>query len=279
MIIALTRLMRLYYSLPLSLGMVVIVAYIVGGNLVSVGFSLVVAFLALCCSISAGYVLNDVCDVSIDAINFPNRMMPAGRVSRRAALMWSVSLFVAGLILAIFCGVQFLLVLSMIVVGLILYDIYSKRIGLFKDVLVSVLVTSLYPLAFTLAKPIETSVLKSLYIFPVWLFLSALSYEMLKDIRDIKGDSQANQKSLSSYCHSKRFEISARIIAVSASVLTVLPFVLGYCKLIYLSCSVIAILLALFSLKYPPAKAIRFIYAEVFLITAGSMVDLMVFGA
>ena len=198
MIIALTRLMRLYYSLPLSLGMVVIVAYIVGGNLVSVGFSLVVAFLALCCSISASYVLNDVCDVSIDAINFPNRMMPAGRVSRRVALMWSVSLFVAGLILAIFCGVQFLLVLSMVVVGLILYDIYSKRIGLFKDVLVSVLVTSLYPLAFTLAKPIETSVLKSLYIFPVWLFLSALSYEMLKDIRDIKGDSQANQKSLSS---------------------------------------------------------------------------------
>jgi geranylgeranylglycerol-phosphate geranylgeranyltransferase len=277
MIIGLIRLMRLYYSLPLSLGMVVIVAYIVGGDLGSVGSSLVTAFLALYCSISAGYILNDVCDVAIDAINCPNRMMPAGRVSRKAGLAWSVSLFVAGLTLAIFCGWQFLLVLSMIVVGLILYDIYSKRIGLFKDILVAVLVTSLYPLAFTLAKPVETSVLKSLYIFPVWLFLSALSYEMLKDIRDIKGDSHDN-KPLSTYCHSKQFELSARIIVVAASLITVLPFVLGYCGFIYLGCSVVAILLALFSLKFPPGKAIRFIYAEVFLIAGGSMVDLMVFG-
>lgn len=278
MIIALARLMRLYYSIPLSMGMVVIVAYIVGGDLVSVGYSLVTAFLALCCSISAGYVFNDVCDVAIDAINCPNRMMPAGRVSQRAALICSASLFALGLTLAIFCGWQFLLVLSMIAVGLTLYDIYSKRIGLFKDILVAVLVTSLYPLAFTLAKPVETSVLKSLYIFPVWLFLSALSYEMLKDIRDIKGDSHGN-KPLSTYCHSKQFELSARIIAIVASLITVLPFVLGYCRLIYLGCSVVAILLALFSLKFPPGKAIRFIYAEVFLIAGGSMVDLMVFGA
>lgn len=276
--IALIRLMRLYYSLPLSLGMIVIVAYIVGGDLVSVGYSLIMAFLALCCSISAGYVFNDVCDVAIDAINCPGRVMPSGRVSQRVALTWSITLFVAGLILAIFSGWQFLLVLSIIVAGLILYDIYSKRIGLFKDILVAVLVTSLYPLAFTLAKPVETSVLKSLYIFPIWLFLSALSYEMLKDIRDIKGDTYGTQKPVSTYCHSRRFEVSARIIAVLASTITILPFLLGYCKQIYLACSIIAILLALLSLRFPPGKAIRFIYAEVFLITAGSLVDLMVFG-
>jgi geranylgeranylglycerol-phosphate geranylgeranyltransferase len=278
MIIALTRLTRLYYSLPLSLGMVVIVAYIVGGDLVSVGVSLVTAFLALCCSISGGYVLNDVCDVAVDAINCPNRMMPAGRVSRRAALICSAVLFAVGLVLASFCGWPFLLVLSLITAGLIVYDIYSKRIGLFKDVLVAVLVTSLYPLAFTLAKPVETSVLKSLYIFPVWLFLSAFSYEMLKDIRDIKGDSYGN-KPLSTYCHSRLFAVSARVIAVTASLITALPFVLGYCRFIYLGCSVVAILLALFSLRFPPGKAIRFIYAEIFLIAGGSMVDLLVFGA
>ncbi|MBW8014823.1 MAG: hypothetical protein FVQ82_01430 [Planctomycetes bacterium] len=277
MIIALTRLMRLYYSLPLSLGMVVIVAYIVGGDLASVGYSLVKAFLALCCCISAGYVLNDVCDIAIDAINCPNRMMPAGRVSPGAALICSASLFAAGLTMASFCRWQFFLALSMISAGLIAYDLYSKRIGFLKDILVAALVTSIYPLAFTLAKPVETSVLKSLYIFPVWLFLSALSYEMLKDIRDIKGDTYGNQKPQSTYCQSKQFKVSARIIAVAASFITVLPFALGYCRSIYLGCSVAAIVLALFSLKFPPGRAIRFIYAEVFLIAGGSMVDLMVF--
>jgi geranylgeranylglycerol-phosphate geranylgeranyltransferase len=278
MIIALIRLMRLYYSLPLSLGLLVIVSYIVGGDLDLVEVSMTVPFFALLSVISAGYVLNDICDVAVDAINCPNRMMPAGRVSRRAAIICSVLLFAMGLVLASFCGWGFLLVLAMISAGLVVYDIYSKRLGVFKDVLVAVLATSLYPLAFTLAKPVETTVLKSLFIFPVWLFLTALGYEMLKDICDIEGDSQITQRLSNSYCHSKRFEVSARIIIVAAGVLTILPFLLGYCKFIYLACSIVAIVLSLFSLKYPPGKAIRFIYAEVFLITAGSMVDLLVYG-
>lgn len=278
MMIALIRLMRLYYSLPLSLGMIVIVAYILGGDLSKLDFSVIPAYAALFCTISAGYVLNDICDVAVDAINCPNRMMPAGRVGRKPALIYSAFLFACGLTLAFFCGPLFLLVLSMTASGLIVYDIYSKRIGFLKDILVAVLVTSIYPLAFTIATPLQSSVLKSLYIFPVWLFLSALGYEMLKDIRDIKGDS-LNNKFLSTYCHSKQFEVSARIIIVAASLITILPFALGYCKFIYLACSLTAILLALLSLRYPPAKAIRFIYAEIFLIAGGSMADLMVFGA
>ena len=279
MIAALIRLMRLYYSLPLSCGLIVIVAYVTAGDFGAVDSPVTLVFLSLCSTISGAYVLNDVCDVAVDAINCPQKMLPRGMVTRKIALAWSITLFAIGIVLAYFCRWPYVIMLATITAGLILYDLFSKRLGIFKDVLVAVLVTSLYPLALTLARPVSGPALKSLFIFPVWLFFTAMGYEMLKDIRDFKGDSQARVKLFQRCCDKPKFLFAARIIIFSASVLTVLPFVLGYCKWIYLVSSAGAITLAGLSLKCPPIKAIRFIYVEVFLITAGSMVDLMVFGA
>jgi geranylgeranylglycerol-phosphate geranylgeranyltransferase len=277
MIMTLIRLMRLYYTLPLSAGLIVITAYVTGGNLNSVEHSLALAFAALCSVISGGYVLNDVCDIAVDAINAPHRMLPRRMVTRRIAITFSIILFAVGIALASFCGTRYTIVLAAVAAGLALYDIFGKRLKIFKDVLVAVLVTSLYPLAFTLAQPASTPALKSLFIFPAWLFLTAMGYEMLKDIRDFKGDSAATDQRFQRHCDKPKFLLAARMIIFSASLLTILPVLLGYCQWIYLATSITAIILASLSLKRPPQKAIRFIYAEVFLITAGSLVDLLVF--
>jgi geranylgeranylglycerol-phosphate geranylgeranyltransferase len=278
MIMALIRLTRPYYSLPLSCGLIVISSYVVGGDLSVIGFKLVYAFLSLFFILSAGYILNDVCDVVVDAINSPNRMLPKGQVTRKTALILSVVLFVIGIILASFCGWRFFIILSLVILGLIIYDLYSKKMGIFKDVLVAVLTTSLYPLSFALTDPALTPRLKVLFIHPVWLFLTTVGYEMLKDIRDTKGDSIIADTQLSIFRKKPIFLISARLIILIASLLTLLPYFLGYCKLVYLVSSIVAIGLAGLSWKQPPEKAIRFIYAEVFIITTGSLVDLLVYG-
>ena len=57
-----------------------------------------------------------------------------------------------------------------------------------------------------------------------------------------------------------------------------LPYLLGYCKTVYLVSSLAAIGLAAVSLRKPPVKVLPCIYASVFLITAGSLADLWVFG-
>ena len=279
MITALIRLTRPYYTLPLSCGLIVIASYVVGGDLSIVGFKLVYAFLSLFFILSAGYILNDVCDVVVDAINSPNRMLPQGLVTRKTALIYSVVLFVFGIILASFCGYRFFILLSLVTLGLIIYDLYSKKMGIFKDVLVAVLTTSLYPLSFALTDPALTPRLKVLFIHPIWLFLTTVGYEMLKDIRDTKGDSAIADTQLSVYRNTPVFLLSARLILFVASLLTLLPYALGYCKSIYLVSSLVAIVLAGLSCRQPHEKAIRFIYAEVFLITVGSLVDLLVYGS
>ena len=278
MITALIRLMRLYYTLPLSCGFVVVVYYLRAADIFPIRHQLLLAWASLCTTISAAYIFNDVCDLEIDMINSPLRVLPQGKVQRKTALAWSMFFFVAGLILAGFCNKLFLSGMGILVLLLLFYNVYSKRIGLLKDSLVALMVVSIYPLAFALADAVQTPRLKSLYIFPLWLFLSTLSYEMLKDIRDIKGDKTANGKSIAEYSNKKEFLYLAKLIVVIASLISILPFVLGYCKQIYLIASVIAIFLALLSTLKKPSIAIRYIYAEVFLISAGSAVDLMVYG-
>jgi geranylgeranylglycerol-phosphate geranylgeranyltransferase len=277
MILALLKLIRLYYSLPLASGFIVILAYLTGGNLAPVIDKAILSFFSLICIISASYVFNDVCDIEIDKINCQYRMLAAGRITKKAALIYSLILFVTGIVLGAFCSVAFFLVITAITGLLVCYDLLSKRIGIFKDILVAILMTSLYPLSFTLAESMQTPRLNVLYIHPAWLFLTSLGYEMLKDIPDMKGDSRVNGRDLN-YCRSKIFVITSRLFIIAASLLTLLPYMLGYCKSIYLASAIAAIILAVASTFNKPAVAIRYIYAEVFLITAGSMADLLVYG-
>ncbi|MFW6170335.1 MAG: UbiA family prenyltransferase [Planctomycetota bacterium] len=278
MIGPLVRLMRLYYSLPFAAGFLVIVAYLRGGQLAAVRSELLLSFFSLLCVISSGYVLNDIRDVRIDRINCPWRVLAAGRISGKTALLWASVLLTMGLAAAWLCNPPFFLGTSAIAAGLVCYDLISKRIGVFKDLFVALLLTALYPLAFTVAEPIKTPRLNVLFIHPLWLFLSAGGYEMLKDTRDVKGDSQIRGETLS-YSQSRTFQITARVLIVAGSLVTLLPFVLGYCHAVYLAASVAAILLAVSSTFRKPAAAMRYVYGEIFLITAGSLVDLWVFGA
>lgn len=278
MMTALIRLTRPYYSFPLACGLIVISLYVAGGDAQLMGDKILYAFLALFFILSAGYTLNDVCDMTVDAVNSPGRLLPMRQLTRKTALISAGVLFALGIGLAAFCGWQFFSVLILITVGVVIYDLYSKKMGIIKPVLVAVLTTSLYPLSFALTDPNPTPRLKALWIFPMWLFLTTLGYEMLKDIRDMKGDRLARSSETGSCCADPRFLLAARGLLLAASLLTLLPYLLGYCQQIYLISSCLAVAMVSLSLKQPPVKAIPYIYAEVFLITAGSWVDLLVYG-
>lgn len=278
MILPLLRLTRPYYSLPLSCGLIVITAYVVGGHLHAVGPALASACMSLCCVLSAAYILNDVCDLRVDAINSPGRMLPGRKVSPAIALAASFALFVPGIAMAWLCGVSFFILLVLVAGGLILYDVYSKRWGLFKNILAAALTTSLYPLALSLAEAVDTPRLKVLWIHPLWLFLTTLGYEMLKDIRDVRGDGLAANPRRAESCRRPGFLRSARLLLLAASLLTLLPYLLGWCRTVYLVSSLTAIVLSVVLLGKPPLKAIPYVYASVFIITAGSLADLWVYG-
>lgn len=270
--------MRLYYSIPLAAGLIVIVSYLTDGNLKPVQNDLVFAVLSLVSILSGAYILNDAMDIKADEINCPNRVLPSGKLKKHNAVYFSIVVFITGLVLSMLCNFSFFLGICIVLAGLIFYDLYSKRIGIAKILIVAALTSSLYPLSLTIAQAGISPRVNVLWIHPIWLFLTSASYEMLKDIRDRKGDCVMSNSNRLNYCDSKRFANFIKVVTISASLITLLPFILKYGQTIYLIASIIAITLAVTSIFFKPKDAIKFLYLEIFIITAGSMLDLLVFG-
>ncbi len=278
MIVSLIRLTRPYYTLPLAGGLPVIAAYVAGGRPNAAEGPLLLATAALWSVLSGAYVLNDYCDIRFDAVNSPQRPLPGREIAPGIALAASGALFGMGLLLAAFCGLPFFLLLATLAAGLAAYDVYSKRLGLLKPLVVALLTTSLYPLAFAVEQPVDTPRLYVLAIHPVWLLLTTLGYEMLKDIRDVPGDRAMGNRRETERRAGPGFLLAARAILLAASLLTLLPYALGYCKEVYLLSAIAAIGLIVLAIGQRPVRAIPYVYASVVVIVAGSLADLWVYG-
>jgi len=72
---------------------------LVGALIAGAGFSvsLPCAIVAVFLISGGGVVLNDYYDIEIDKINAPHRVLPSGSMSKKAAICYSIALFVLGL--------------------------------------------------------------------------------------------------------------------------------------------------------------------------------------
>ena len=276
--LALIKLLRLYYCAPLTAGYGVIVLYLTQGSLGTLPYAWPLAFVSLFCVMAGAYALNDLWDRASDQINHPQRVLITGEVSLRAAGLSAAVLFVLSLLCAIACGVWFLVIMVLVALSLLIYNRWSKQWGILKAMWVAMMVTSLYPMAWALAGFGAGVRVKTLGIHAVWLFLTAMGYEMLKDIRDIKGDSLAGSSSGAAIRMRSLYRVVLRLALIGGGVIGLMPFVLGYCQWIYGVVAGRAMVLACVASFTRLRTALVCVYIEVVLITVGSLVDAMVFG-
>lgn len=76
----------------------------------------------------AGMTLNDYFDYNIDKNERPDRPLPSGKISRKAALYLGITLFVAANISASFVGFQAVMISVIITILILAYDIKLKSI-------------------------------------------------------------------------------------------------------------------------------------------------------
>ena len=73
-----------------------------------------------------GMVLNDVFDAKLDAVERPERPIPSGRISLRSAAMFGTLLMLMGVTSAALVGLPSLLIATLIVPAVLLYNGYLK---------------------------------------------------------------------------------------------------------------------------------------------------------
>ena len=133
-----------------------------------------------------GNVINDVIDVETDRISHPSRPIPSGKMSRRAAIVYSIllalfSITAAGIIAPLYGIAAFVPLLL-----LTLYALFLKGTPLIGNVIVSVLVA--YALLFG---SLEAPMLRILVVPALLAMLLNFSREIIKDIQDREGDRTA----------------------------------------------------------------------------------------
>jgi len=275
-LVALLRLCRFYYALPMSFILGLTIVYARDGQMTGHWTTTIMSSLALAMVIAGGYVFNDICDHRIDRINMPHRPLAAGDLPANIARIWTILLFSAGIVTAAFYSSQpFVIVLLIIAAGLILYDLTSKRLNLGKQILVAALMTSIYPLAIAQAGFAEGSRIRTLWLFPVWLFLTSFSYEILKDIRDSRGDLAIAGRPTWIHIHPRTARRVASAAVVAGTLVLILPAFAG-CRSTYWSMLPLPMAAGMISSLLSIRAAMVAIYLECVLVGVITTADLFV---
>ena len=147
--------------------------------------------LATVLSAAAGYILNDVFDRKIDLINSPKR---GTFTEKNLSLLYFLSSLFFGIALLFSFVISFQIGICVLfsVALLIFYAKYSKKLGIFKPILVSFLTFFSIVLVgfgkFTTFSSIPIVV----WVFSIWAFLLSMCREIVKDLEDLEGDSFQN---------------------------------------------------------------------------------------
>ncbi len=136
---------------------------------------------------AAGYVINDYYDLEIDRVNKPERVLPSGKMKVRTALIYSILLFLAGIILSYFTfSVICLLIAFINSIFLFLYARFFKREFMVGNLLVAYAASSCFIYGGVAGNNIKNSL-----VIAAFAFLYTFLRELVKDLEDVKGDREA----------------------------------------------------------------------------------------
>lgn len=206
-------------------------AYTVGGvaallSLKSWGAAVVVGLV-----VAYGFVINDYVDVTVDGYSKPQRPIPAGRISRGAALWLGCSMAGAALVLAALLGPSFALFALGTTLVATLYSFMLKSTVLWGNACMACLIASI-PLYGGLAGGGAFAPLVWVVAGLMWLF--DFSHEILKTTADWHGDGLAGLRTVATVFG---VQGAIRIFQVAGTLLiavALLPWLAGVATWLYL---------------------------------------------
>ncbi len=184
----------------------------------------------------AGNSINDYFDHKIDAINKPERPIPSGRISLKTALIYSLSLFLVGIILAF--SINFLL--GMIaVLSSILMVFYARDLKT-KCLIGNLSISFLTGLCFVFGGIAVGQIMVSIYL-GFYAFLMTMAREIVKDMEDMEGDREEGATTLPLVYGTRTSSIIAAFFMIIASITSPVLYLVGIFNLFYLIILIVAI--------------------------------------
>lgn len=198
-------------------------AVIIGAIISSAQFSfttdIIIGALAIAFACSAGNVINDIFDINIDMINKPERVLPQNILSISFAKYLYTLLLSLSLLLSVSNGSYSIIFLFIVNIVLLIYSLYLKKLLLTGNITVAILTSSAVIYGGLIAGNVRAAFIPALFAF-----LINLLRELIKDMEDVKGDSE---NGIFTFPHKYGFIITKKIIFILTFILvfaTLYPF-------------------------------------------------------
>ncbi|MBI5459571.1 UbiA family prenyltransferase [Methanobacterium sp.] len=190
----------------------------------------------------AGNSINDYFDHKIDAINKPERPIPSGRISLKTALIYSIFLFVMGIIIAFSIN----LLLGMIAfLSSVLMIFYARDLKT-KCLVGNMSISFLTGLCFVFGGIAVGQIVVSIYL-GFFAFLMTMAREIVKDMEDVEGDKIEGAATLPILRGMRTSSILAAAFMILASIGSPLLYFMGIFSVFYLPVLFLAIIIFLYS--------------------------------
>ena len=215
----------------------------------------VLAILAGFLITGGGNIINDYFDVRTDRINAPKRPIPSGRFPKNFALPYFAIVSVLGLVFAFSINANFFVIALVNFVVSTIYSWKLKTTPLIGNITVSYLGAISFFAVGLITMNFSQTLVHPIFILAVIGFFGTLAREILKDIRDVKGDKAINAKTLPIITSTGTARIVANVFLFIGIILLFTPYVWGMFKFVYLISLIPALLVCLYTYLKPPEKA------------------------
>jgi geranylgeranylglycerol-phosphate geranylgeranyltransferase len=176
-----------------------------------------------------GNIINDIFDAEADALNRPDRPIPAGKIGKKGAGRYAIILLVTGLLFARAVSNPHFFI-AFLVAGLLwFYSIKLKGTILFGNIVIAAFlgITLFYGGLLSSGWP------KSL-IPALFAFLINMAREIVKDTADTKGDQASRMQTLPIRYGNRAALAVSSVFLIVLVLLTFFPYVLGFYNRYYL---------------------------------------------
>ena len=177
---------------------------------------------------AAGHVVNDIVDIDIDLINQPQRVLPAGDISKSAATKLAIALTVVAVIVALAINWQVLTAVMLAIALLALYNFKAKKIPIFGNSIIALLGALTFITGGLAVDESLTFALPGPVIPALFAFFFHLAREILKDVEDIEGDRRVGIKTFPQVVGESRAMLAVLVLFFIMVVLTFIPVLAGW---------------------------------------------------
>ncbi len=225
-------LFRLFrFELPFTAGVCVILGeFLALGKMPSI-LDIVLGFFSIFFISASALIINDYFDIESDKINSPNRPLPAGLVTPKDVVWLFIVITLFGFITSFLINLTAFLVVVLVWIIGFLYNWQFKKTGLVGNLMVCISVSTTFIIGgITVGYPFD----KLVWFFAGLVLLIDLGEEIAADAADLDGDKKVGSKSLAVKFGRKTALKISTFIFLLVIIYSILPFILGWLKLIYL---------------------------------------------